>query len=215
MIVPGHARSGSLVTFILVSICVVSIGCLVNHNSAPPGPSQIIDIVPTGEPVATAISPSPSVTPASLPTLSASGPLSAGLIREFINASFRVIAVAKNPFAPYSLIVATERSNGICGTPEQPVRCRIDDTCGSTETSPICYFFIEPGYEAAADPSTRFIARWPDDPREYSLDPGSIRFVDGRTVEFIARSREGGQDDELWWLDLVTGAVAQLDRNEP
>lgn len=152
--------------------------------------------------------------PAGLPTipatLMASGPIAAGLIREYVDASYRVIAVARNPFAPYTLIVATERSRGVCGRPEEPVRCRIDDTCGATNTSPTCYFFIEPSYPGAADPSTRFVARWPDEPAANALDTDSLRFIDGRTVEFVARAVEVGQQtEEIWWLDLVTGAVAE------
>ncbi len=56
------------------------------------------------------------------------------LIRAFIDAPYRVVAVAKNPFAPYSLIVATERSAADCGSPEMPQRCTSDETCGSLYT---------------------------------------------------------------------------------
>jgi hypothetical protein len=191
---------------------LVITGCGFEIPISPPVPTIVIDhaAVQATTSLVTIVPEEPPALPTVSPTLSASGPISAGLIQEYVDASYRVIAVARNPFAPYTLVVATERSRGLCGSPEEPVRCRIDDTCGATDTSPICYFFIEPSFPGAADPSTRFVARWPDSPAASALDAASLRFIDGRTVEFVARGLDAGsQIEQLWWLDLVTGAVAQ------
>lgn len=137
------------------------------------------------------------------------------LIRAFVDAPYRVVAVAKNPFAPYSLIVATERSAAGCGSPEEPQRCTSDETCGSLYTSPTCFFFIEPSFDATADPATRYVARWPDEATVSALVVDSFRFIDGRTVEFKTEGGDGAYSvREVWWLDLVTGALALQNRLE-
>jgi hypothetical protein len=138
-----------------------------------------------------------------------------GLIRAFIEAPYRVVAVAKNPFAPYSLIVATERSEAACGSLEAPQRCTADETCGSLYTSSTCFFFVEPAFDATADPATRYVARWPDEPTIAALATDSLRFVDARTVEFRSAGADGDSSvQEVWWLDLVTGALAMQSRVE-
>jgi hypothetical protein len=68
------------------------------------------------------------------------------IVQEFINSSYRVVNVEQNPFAPYSLIITTERSEAQCGTKDKPSRCLNDATCGSIYTSRNCYFFLEPQY---------------------------------------------------------------------
>jgi hypothetical protein len=137
------------------------------------------------------------------------------LIRSFVESPYRVVAVARNPYAPYALIVATERSPAECGAPEQPQRCTADETCGSLYTSPTCFFFLEPVFDATADPVTRYVARWPDEPTLTGLVVDSLRFIDARTVEFRAEGGDGAfSANEVWWLDLVTGALALQSRVE-
>lgn len=137
------------------------------------------------------------------------------LIRAFVDAPYRVVAVARNPFAPYTLITATERAAVECGSPEAPQRCTSDETCGSLYTSPTCFFFVEPSFDTAADPATRYVARWPDEPSLAGLAVDSFRFIDARTVEFRAEGGDGAYSvQEVWWLDLVTGAVALQNRVE-
>jgi hypothetical protein len=138
-----------------------------------------------------------------------------GLIRAFVEAPYRVVAVARNPFAPYSLIVATERSEAECGSLDDPQRCTADETCGSVYTSPTCFFFVEPAFDADADPMTRYVTRWPEEPSIAALATDSVRFVDARTVEFRAAGADGDTSvQEVWWLDLVTGALAMQSRVE-
>jgi hypothetical protein len=138
-----------------------------------------------------------------------------GLIRAFVEAPYRVVAVARNPFAPYSLIVATERSEAECGSLDDPQRCTADETCGSVYTSPTCFFFVEPAFDADADPMTRYVTRWPDESAIPALATDSLRFVDARTVEFRAAGADGAFSvQEVWWLDLVTGALAMQSRVE-
>jgi hypothetical protein len=137
------------------------------------------------------------------------------LIQSFVDAPYRVVAVAKNAFAPYTLIVATERAPADCGSAEQPQRCTSDETCGSLYTSPTCFFFVEPAFDATADPITRYVARWPDEPTVAALATDSFRFIDERTVEFRAAGGDGAYSvAEVWWLDLVTGALAMQSRVE-
>lgn len=137
------------------------------------------------------------------------------LIQAFVDAPYRVVAVARNPHAPYTLIAAAERAAAECGSRDDPQRCTNDETCGSFYTSPTCYFFVEPGFDAAADPATRYVARWPDEPALAALVTDSFRFVDARTVEFRAEGGDRGYSvREVWWLDLVTGALALQNRIE-
>ena len=82
-------------------------------------------------------------------------------------------------------------------------------------TAPVCFFFVEPSFDAAADPATRYVARWPDAPALSGLVTDSLRFVDARTVEFRAAGGDGGYTvQEVWWLDIVTGALALQSRVE-
>lgn len=168
---------------------------------------------------------SPTNTPAPTPTVEEAQPTltptavtpvegsALNLIQSFIDAPYRVVAVAKNPLAPYTLIVATERAAAECGSPEEPVRCASDETCGSVYTSPTCFFFVEPSFDAAADPATRYVSRWPDEPALSALVLDSFVFINERTVEFRAEGGDGGGSvQEVWWLDLVTGALALQSR---
>ena len=175
-------------------------------------------IAPT--PRATATEP-PTATPTeevTTPTPTAVTPVQGNalnLIQAFVDAPYRVVAVAKSPLAPYSFIVATERAAAECGSPEDPQRCTNDETCGSLYTSPTCYFFLEPAFHAEADPNTRYVARWPEEPTLAALLPESLRFIDARTVEFQTAGGDGQYSiAETWWLDLVTGALAMQSRVE-
>lgn len=215
----SQALSGYFFAAILLSGGLGVVSCAGSESGDET--AAVRESVPTPIPPTFSASTAPFIEETSVPstgpvTPQASGPIAAGLIEEFIDADFRVVAVVRNDDASFALIVATERSRAVCGSPEQPVRCRIDDTCGATDTAPVCYFFIEPGYRATVDPRTRYVARWPDKPAATSLATDTLRFVDERTIEFIARGQEEGQAiEETWWLDLVTGAAAQLDVSVP
>jgi hypothetical protein len=212
-------QSERLSAVMLIGLSLAIAGC--RNSPAPastvPAPLVISGTITSIPEVDPALSPEETVTPMlTTATPLASGPVAANLIREYINASYRVVAVVRNPFAPYSVIVATERSRSVCGSLEEPVRCRIDDTCGATTTSPVCFFFIEPGFDGASDPATQYVARWPDAPTDRTLMTESLRFINARTIEFTTQSVESDQEaGQVWWLDLVTGAAAQLDRPEP
>lgn len=163
--------------------------------------------------------PSPTAEPAApLSTPTVPPPVEANaqaLVQAFVSAPYRVVAVASSPFAPYALIVANERAPSGCGDREQPRRCVADETCGSLHTAPTCFFFIEPMTSAAGgepgEATTRYVTRWPDTPGENALATDSLRFIDGRTVEFRARNADE-TTEEVWWLDLVTGAAAMQSR---
>lgn len=185
-------------------------------DDAPPtSPPTVSSPLPTdtSAPPPTA---APTDTPAPTPTPVT--PVEGGalaLIRAFVDAPYRVVAVARNPFAPYTLITATERAAADCGSLEAPQRCTSDETCGSLYTSSPCFFFVEPSFDATADPATRYVARWPDEATLSALVIDSFRFIDARTVEFRAEGGDGAYSvQEVWWLDLVTGAVALQNRVE-
>lgn len=183
-------------------------------TATPPPPLVTRPPLPTATlaPSPTATEPLPTLTPTPITPVEGNA---LELIQAFVEAPYRVVAVARNPFAPYSLIVAAERSAAECGSPEQPQRCTADETCGSFYTSPTCFFFIEPAFDATADPSTRYVARWPDEPTLAALVLDSFRFIDPRTVEFRAEGGDGGGSVvETWWLDMVTGALAMQSRVE-
>ena len=183
-------------------------------TATPPPPLVTRPPIPTATlaPSPTATEPLPTLTPTPVTPVEGNA---LELIQAFVEAPYRVVAVAKNPFAPYSLIVATERATAECGSPEQPQRCTSDETCGSFYTSPTCFFFVEPAFDATADPTTRYVARWPDEPTLAALALDSFRFIDPRTVEFRAEGGDGGGSVvETWWLDLVTGALAMQSRVE-
>ncbi|WP_374687830.1 hypothetical protein [Promineifilum sp.] len=171
---------------------------------APPAPSVAPLLADAAEPSRPAATPVPPV---------AAGALN--LVRAFIDAPYRVVAVARNPYAPYTLIVANERAAPSCGSETEPARCAPDDTCGSRHTAPTCFFFVEPTTDPATgdagEAATRYVTRWPDTPGENALATDSLRFVDERTVEFRARN-DDASFEEVWWLDLVTGAVAMQSR---
>lgn len=176
----------------------------------PPTPTEPVGLLPS--PTAEALLPTPEPTPTIPPPVEANAQ---ELVQAFIDAPYRVVAVAKNPFAPYSLIVANARARADCGSPTQPQRCTADDTCGSFYTAPTCFFFVEPSFDLAADPATRYVTRWPDAPDLAAFVPDSLRFIDARTVEFRAAGGDGGYAvEEVWWLDVVTGAVAMQSRVE-
>lgn len=209
-----------LVAFLVMGVFGFALaGCADSPVPTPMPTSRPPEIAtPTQRPTETR---SPTVTPTEPPATVTATPVTPvegsalELIQAFVDAPYRVVAVAKNPFAPYSLIVATERSAADCGSPEAPQRCTSDETCGSLYTSPTCFFFVEPAFDATADPATRYVARWPDEPTLSALATDSLRFIDPRTVEFQAAGGDGGFSvTEVWWLDLVTGALALQNRVE-
>lgn len=172
--------------------------------SATPAPTETA----SPEPVA-----SPTPVPAEEPTAEPDGAVD--IIADYAGASFRPIAVVKNPSAPYTVIVAAERAPLSCGSQEAPQRCWADDLCGSMYTSRACYFFVEPTFDAAADPQTRFVAQWPEVPGVNALQPDTIRFVDAETLEFTAPGGDGGYSvEEVWQLDLASGELTLVSRVE-
>jgi hypothetical protein len=200
----------------LLGIALGLMAALAACDDAPPtSPPTVSSPLPTdtSAPPPTA---APTDTPAPTPTPVT--PVEGGalaLIRAFVDAPYRVVAVARNPFAPYTLITATERAAADCGSLEAPQRCTSDETCGSLYTSSPCFFFVEPSFDATADPATRYVARWPDEATLSALVIDSFRFIDARTVEFRAEGGDGAYSvQEVWWLDLVTGAVALQNRVE-
>ncbi len=201
---------------LLLGIALGLMAALAACDDAPPtSPPTVSSPLPTdtSAPPPTA---APTDTPAPTPTPVT--PVEGGalaLIRAFVDAPYRVVAVARNPFAPYTLITATERAAADCGSLEAPQRCTSDETCGSLYTSSPCFFFVEPSFDATADPATRYVARWPDEATLSALVIDSFRFIDARTVEFRAEGGDGAYSvQEVWWLDLVTGAVALQNRVE-
>lgn len=194
-------------------------GCTDEPTPAPsPTSSAALDASPTAS-AAEAQATAPAATEVvSTPTSTPVTPVQSNalnLIQSFVDAPYRVVAVAKSPLAPYSLIVATERSTADCGSPEDPQRCVNDETCGSLYTSSTCYFFVEPAFHAEADPATRYVSRWPDEPTLAAFQVDSLRFIDARTVEFLTAGGDGLYSvEETWWLDLVTGALAMQSRVE-
>jgi hypothetical protein len=131
------------------------------------------------------------------------------IIQTFIAAPYRVVSVVQNPYAPYTLIVATQRADLACGDPTAPIRCTDDTTCGSIYTSPTCFFFVEPAFVAGADPATRFVATWPENPGLAALRLQTIRFVDAKTVEFeVAGADALTVITATHQLDLETGTLS-------
>lgn len=198
-------------------LALAAVACGDGGAVPTPTPTRPSRPTPT-EPVGLLPSPTAEMTatPEATPTIPAPVEANAqNLVQSFIDAPYRVVAVAKSPFAPYSLIVANARARADCGSPTQPQRCTADDTCGSLYTAPTCFFFVEPSFDIAADPATRLVARWPDEPTLAGFAPDSLRFIDARTVEFRAAGGDGGYGvEEVWWLDIVTGAVAMQSRVE-
>lgn len=214
----GLTRKLRLFTFLSVGFYLVALVACGDALPAPlPSPLPVV----VSSPIATAtaaptVTSAPTDTPA--PTSTPVTPVEGGaleLIRAFVAAPYRVVAVARNPFAPYTLITATERATAECGSLEAPQRCTSDETCGSLYTSPTCFFFVEPAFDATADPATRYVGRWPEEPALAGLAVDSFRFIDARTVEFRAEGGDGATSvQEVWWLDLVTGALALQNRVE-
>ncbi|MBP8948778.1 MAG: hypothetical protein KBG73_08040 [Candidatus Promineofilum sp.] len=202
---------------LLAWLSLAAVACADGRAVPTPTPTRPPRPTPT-EPVGLLPSPTAEMTATPDPTPTIPAPVEANaqnLVQSFIEAPYRVVAVAKSPFAPYSLIVANERAPADCGSPDEPQRCTADDTCGSLYTAPVCFFFVEPSFDAAADPATRYVARWPDAPTLSGLVTDSLRFVDARTVEFRAAGGDGAYAvQEVWWLDIVTGALALQSRVE-
>lgn len=119
-----------------------------------------------------------------------------------------MISVTLNPYAPYTLIVATRRADLGCGDPTAPARCTDDTIYGSIYTSPTCFFFVEPTFVYGADAATRFVAAWPETPGLAALQVETIRFLDARTVELKFAGGDGPVAiNGTYRLDLETGAI--------
>ena len=128
------------------------------------------------------------------------------LIRDFTKSSYRFIGLIQNPYTPYVLIVVTERSPAVCGSPDAPERCLDDSQCGSIYTSPTCFFFFEPQPVHGADPAARFIASWSDGLG--ALQMNSLRFLDAQEVEFRAAGGDGmTMSIATYKLDVQTGVI--------
>ena len=166
-----------------------------------PIPSQTA--YPTYTPVK---SPIPSLTPTwpnefTLPTINPQV-----LIQEYTTASYRVIGLLQNPYAPYVLILATERAPVLCGSPDECRRSTDDTMCGSIYSSPTCFFFVEPNYVHGVDPAPRFVASWSGVMAGLRIE--LIHFLNAQAVEF----RVTGGDAmtmviEKYKLDLQTGEI--------
>jgi hypothetical protein len=129
------------------------------------------------------------------------------LIHEYTTSSYRVISLIQNPYAPYVLILVTERSPIGCGSPDAPSRCTDDTNCGSLYTSPTCYFFVEPKFVNGADSATRFVASWSDG--RVQLD--SIHFLEAQRVEFHVE--EGDYNIRIsstYYLDTKSGEITEV-----
>jgi hypothetical protein len=135
------------------------------------------------------------------------------IVSDFTKSSYRVVAVLQNPFAPYSLIIATERSEAQCGSKDDPSRCTDDSSCGSIYTSPNCYFFVKPHFVAHTDASTRFVEKWRGGIDGLNID--SIKFKDANNVQFDSAGGDAGVGVQaVWNLDLKTGQITQVSRQE-
>ena len=129
------------------------------------------------------------------------------LIHEYTTSSYRVIDLIQNPYAPYVLILVTERAPIGCGSPDAPSRCTDDTNCGSLYTSPTCYFFVEPKFVYGADSATRFVASWSDG----GVQLDSIHFLDAQTVEFHVQ--EGDYNIRIsgtYHLDTKSGEITEV-----
>jgi hypothetical protein len=216
-------RAGRLLPVFLLGLLLVGAGC------APAGaggtPTSAADLLaatvaelvvasPTAPPL-----PAPEATPSTTPPTqerTQEPPDDApDVVAAYASSPYRVVAVAKNPFAPYTVIVAAERASLACGSPEQPQRCWADESCGSLYTSHACYFFVEPSFDAAAEPETRFVGRWPDFPQVNGLAVDSLRFVDAETLEFDAPGGDGCYAvEEVWRLNLTSGDLTRVSQVE-
>lgn len=127
--------------------------------------------------------------------------------KEFIDANFRVIKVAKHPIAPYYLIVATKRERDIeCGSGNQ--RCGNDTACGSVNLIGSCYFFVEPDFVSGADGKTRFLGKL-DYPFGGFRTDTEFTFPDKFHANF--RSVLNGKS-QLWQVNIYDGGIVQLDK---
>ena len=135
---------------------------------------------------------------------------SSGIAEEYLGAGYRVLGVLNNPKGNDTLIIATERAESNCGTPDHPQRCMNDTMCGSRYSQPTCYFFLEPQYHYDADPETKFVAQWGGE----ALQIDTITFLDANTISFeSAEGDAGAWAKSLWNLDLKTG-TATLKKRE-
>lgn len=132
------------------------------------------------------------------------------LITEFINADYRVLKVVRNPFAPYTLIVATRRSKNFTSDG----RIGNDEYCGGLYTFSSCFFFVEPQYVFKTDPHPRFIAEWKGTSGD-SLDHDSIKFKDTDMLEFDSDVGDAGAGLFISSeLNLKTGVVKEISRKQ-
>ena len=129
------------------------------------------------------------------------------LIHEYTTSSYRVISLIQNPYAPYILILVTERAPIGCGSPDAPSQCTDDTNCGSLYTSPTCYFFVEPKFVYGAESATRFVASWSGG----LIQLDSIHFLDAQSVEFHVE--EGDYNIRIrgtYHLDTKSGEITEV-----
>lgn len=167
------------------------------------------------------------VTEEPLPEVSVEPPVEIGLtpvteadlIAAFLDAPFRIVAVARPPGSPYdvdfpyTLLVVAQRADWGCGSPEAPARCTDDSNCGSLYTAPICYFFLEPQFVFGANPLPQYVGQW-----QSGVDPLEVDSL-ALGIDGILRFDSAGGDGlcgvrASWELDTGTGVVRELERVE-
>lgn len=211
----NHRIDKTAVLFVLCSLIVgIGIGVAlvflftVKLKILPP-----CDFLITTGNCAKLLSPSDSPTPS--PSPMQSGKIdeqinSRELITEFINADYRVLKVVRNPFAPYTLIVATRRSKNFTSDG----RIDNDEYCGGLYTFASCFFFVEPQYVFKTDPHPRFIAEWKGTSGD-GLNHDSIKFKDADTLEFNSSVGDAGAGLFISSeLNLRTGVVKEISRKQ-
>ncbi len=120
--------------------------------------------------------------------------------------TMRVLKIVKSMQSPYYLVLATQKSPECGGH-----RCQNDTACGSADTQPICYFFLEPDFRREAEPTTRFVGKWTGTDGVYLDLDSSIGFTDANTVRFVATGDTSkGLQRKIYELNLTTKQIEQV-----
>jgi hypothetical protein len=209
--IKSFAKAGGLLIFLLLAACApsdatIQKAILQTQAAWTPLPSQTA--YPTYTPFPSPL-PFPLDTPVSsfpaTPSLDATQRALA-VIHAYPISSYRFIGQIVNPYAPYFLVVVTERSAAVCGSSDQPERCLDDSACGSIYSSPTCFFFVEPQYVHGADPAARFVGSWSGGLG--SLDMHSLHFLDAQNVEFQAAGGDAmTMSFATYKLNLQSGVI--------
>jgi hypothetical protein len=199
-------RSWGLSSLLLLAACTPSASKIqkaISLTQAAWTPIPTQTAYPTYTPVQSP-TPSPSPTWPSefiLPTVNPQV-----LIQEYMTASYHVIGLLQNPYAPYVLIIVTERALILCDSPDECRRYTDDTHCGSIYTSPTCYFFVEAMPAFGVDPAPRFVATWSGIMASLRIE--SIHFLNAQEVEFRATGGDAmTMVKEKYKLDLQTGEI--------